>query len=144
MKKILVNQRGVTLIETVAAVAIIAIITVTILGTLLFGQKVIVFTDEKNNDAAQAQDLVDEIMTKLSQKPLEDYSHDLGIVDAERMENNFDSPTTDLTKKYYIKEVYLDGKLIGYNVYVRVYYENGDSQINLTAFAKKRNPGDSV
>jgi len=142
MKNLLKNQDGVTLIETIVATAIISIILVTIIGALLFGQKVIVFSDAKNNEAAQAQNLIDEIMTQLSGGTL---PGDVNIQGAKKMGTTFDD-SLKLTdpKQYYIMAVDTGGKTIGYNIYVREYYNNGDAQINYTAFAEKRNSGDSV
>ena len=143
MKNLLKNQDGVTLIETVAATAIISIILVTIIGALLFGQKVIVFTDEKNNEAAQAQELVDEIMTRLSGGAL---PADIVVNGAIKMTASFDDSKKITDPKQYYIMVVVDsgGKTIGYNIYVRVYYNNGDEQINYTAFAELYNAGDWV
>ncbi|MBC3796775.1 prepilin-type N-terminal cleavage/methylation domain-containing protein [Acetobacterium tundrae] len=135
MKKIIDNQRGVTLIETVVATAIIAILLVTLLGTLLFGQKMIVFTDTKNNAAAQAQNLVDGIMTQLGASTL---PNDTVVDGATKMATSFDdSKKTTNPKQYYINEVTKSGTTIGYNIFARVYYNNGDSYVDLKAFAKK-------
>ncbi|MBC3804446.1 prepilin-type N-terminal cleavage/methylation domain-containing protein [Acetobacterium fimetarium] len=135
MKKILNNQNGVTMIETVVATAIIAILLVTVLGALLYGQKMIVFTDTKNNAAAQAQDLVDGIMTQLGAGTP---PNDTVVDGATKMAASFDdSKKTTNPKQYYINEVTAGGTVIGYNIYSRVYYNNGESCVDLKAFAKK-------
>lgn len=148
MKVIMKNQRGVTLVETVAATAIIAIILVTILGALLYGQKMIVFSDSKNNEAAQAQDLMDSIMTQLSED--KDPSS-LSTGAAIKMDSFADpktitnlSPGQDPRKQYIIEadtvQKTVAGKTVDYPVYtiqVRVYYNNDESYVDLKAFAKK-------
>jgi len=142
MKKIMNDQRGVTLIETLAATAIIAIILITIVGALLYGQKMIVFTDSKNNEAAQAQELVDKIMTSLS-KGIIPTDALLGASDVAA--NTGEKFVYDQLKpkQYYYTETTLDGEA-GYAVNVRVYYNNGDSHVDLKAFAKKFKTGDVV
>lgn len=149
MKRILKNQAGVTLIETVAATAIIAIILVTILGALLYGQKMVVFSDSKNNEAAQAQDLIDSIMTQLSASTAPEA---LSTGDAKKMDDNFVDPTaiippeqpSDYRKQYMIKANTVtkdvNGNKVDYTVYtiqVRVYYNNNESYVDLKAFAQK-------
>lgn len=67
MKDIFNNDHGVTLLETVVSTAIIMIILVSLFGALLYGQKMIVYNDSKNNEAAQAQDMIDSIMSQLSE-----------------------------------------------------------------------------
>lgn len=148
MKRILRNQAGVTLIETVAATAIIAIILVTILGALLYGQKMVVFSDSKNNEAAQAQDLIDSIMNQLSEN--KDPSS-LSTGDAIKMDS-FAEPQTitsppagqDPRKQYIIQEGVVQKVVNGsnvnyvsYTVQVRIYYNNDESYVDLKAFTKK-------
>lgn len=148
MKKILKNSDGVTLIETVAATAIIAIILVTILGALLYGQKMIVFSDSKNNQAAQAQDLIDSIMSQLSE---DKNPSSLSTGDAIKRDSFADPKTItnlsagqDPRKQYMIQEgtvrKSVNGSAVDYVVYtvmVRIYYNNDESYIELKAFAKK-------
>jgi len=142
MKKKFNDQRGVTLIETVAATAIIAIILVTIVGALLYGQKMIVFTDAKNNEAAQAQELVDNIMTSLSKGIIPtDVMLGASNVVANTGEKFFYDESQP--KQYYYTETTLNGEA-GYTVNVRVYYNNGDSHVDLKAFAKKFKTGDVI
>lgn len=140
MKKIIDNQTGVTLIETVVSTAIIMIILVSVVGALLYGQKMIVFTDTKNNAAAQAQELVDDIMGQLSAgtgltEPV--------VEGAENVNGIFYTPIADNQRKqYYYDPVDISGiktttiVAVGYCIYVRVYYENA-SYVELEAFAKK-------
>lgn len=142
MKKIMNDQAGVTLIETVAATAIIAIILVTIVGALLFGQKMVVFSDSKNNESAQAQEMIDEIMKQLSARSDQT---DPTIAGAINVNGTFFTPTqpADSRKQYYYEPVDLAGnkvtveKAIGYRIYVRVYYNNDQSYVELDAFTKK-------
>lgn len=134
MKKIIENQSGVTLIETVAATAIVAIILITVVGGLLYGQKMIFFSDTKNNEAAQAQELVDEIMTIISEGSLPNNDN---VPDAIIAGTVFDE-TQKITepKQYYIIRADQEGKEC-YKIFVRVYYNNGNSYIDLKAFAKR-------
>lgn len=142
MKKIMNDQAGVTLIETVAATAIIAIILVTVIGALLFGQKMVVFSDSKNNEASQAQEMIDEIMKQLSARS--DQS-DPAIAGAMKVNGAFITPSqpTDSRKQYYYEPVDIAGNkvaienAVGYRVYVRVYYNNDQSYVELDAFTKK-------
>lgn len=149
MKKIMKDQAGVTLIETVAATAIIAIILVTVLGALLYGQKMVVFSDSKNNEAAQAQELIDKIMTQLSANTEPSL---LSVGDVKKINGNFVDPKTIIEpehpsdyRKQYIIEVDtvkrdVNGTAVDYTVYsiqVRVYYNNDESYVDLKAFAKK-------
>ena len=124
MKKIIKNQRGVTLIETVAATAIIMIILITILGALLYGQKMIVFTDTKNNAASIGQEQIDEIMAKVTSGSIP--GNGTIIVDG----HNVKIELTEVDKD---KDTIMDG----FDIKVQVYYNNDESYVDLKAFAKK-------
>jgi type II secretory pathway pseudopilin PulG len=142
MKKIIKDQSGVTLIETVATTAIIAIILVTVIGALLYGQKMVVFSDSKNNEAAQAQEMIDEIMKQLSART--DQSEPI-IPGATNVNGTFFTPSQPAhsRKQYYYEPVDIGGNIVavdpavGYRVYVRVYYNNDQSYVELDAFTKK-------
>lgn len=130
MKKIINDQRGVTLIETVAATAIIAIILVTILGALLYGQKMIVFSDTKNNAASIGQDQIDEIMSKVTSGNVPGNS--TFMMDGHKV--NVEVAEVDKDKDSgHIKE--------GCDIKVQVYYNNDESFIELTAYALKGGVG---
>ena len=137
------NQKGVTLIETVISIAIMLIILISIVGALQFGQKMIVITDSKNNESAQAQELIDSILTSLSEGsvPNETVLRAKDVV-AEPYEKFFYNP--DIPRQYYYVEKTVSGNEIpghgdvtGYLVKVRVYYNSGKSYVELQAFAKK-------
>lgn len=147
MKKIVESQKGVTMIELLAAFLILTILLISVVGTLLFGQKSIVGSDQKNNEAAIAQDYVDEIVTRISRGEelgsittvgtnekgkaySMDYTENVNIGQFN------DDKFSDYSRQFYI-EPYPSDPSIGYNVYFRSYYNNGSAQINLTAFAKK-------
>ncbi|MDK2936138.1 MAG: hypothetical protein PWP62_1146 [Eubacteriaceae bacterium] len=141
MKKIATNQKGVTIIEMVAAFAIVTLLLLTVLGALLFGQGVIVGNDEKNNASASAQEIIDSLMVSLSNGG--DYSSEL-VLDADNTGTAFDdSQKMTLPKQYYIIPVDKDGVMVtagtetAYQIYVRVYYKQGQSYVELTAFNKK-------
>lgn len=142
MNKIIKNQAGVTLIETVVSTAIIAIILVTVIGALLFGQKMVVFSDSKNNEAAQAQEMIDDLMGQLSART--DLSDPI-VEGAVNVKGTFLTPNqpADSRKQYYYNPVDISGNqvsvenAIGYHIYVKVYYNNDQSYIDLDAFTKK-------
>lgn len=124
MKKLINNQRGVTLIETVVATAIIAILLTTVLGALLYGQKMIVFTDTKNNAASIAQRKIDETMAQISS----------GTIPAGG-QTTVDGYKTVLT----VTPVDRDGNGTneGYDIKVIVKYNNDASSVELKAYVKK-------
>lgn len=156
MKKILKSQKGVTLVETLAAAVIIILLLLTVLGALMFGQGVIVGSDEKNNAAATAQDMIDTIMVSLSNETTEnstaeDFYKNAFVTGAENLSTDIDkdSSFTDpgmpgyVPQQYYIIPVNGAGdkvrqtNAIAYQIYVRVYYNQGQSYVDLTAFNKK-------
>lgn len=140
MNKILKNNHGITLIETVVSTAIIMIILVSVVGALLYGQKMIVFTDTKNNAAAQAQELVDNIMSSLSSgtEPTESSlgAKDVGGNTGEKFVYN------ELEVRQYYLTPTITSDSVRYKIYVRVYYNNGQSYVDLSAFSKLYNKKD--
>lgn len=140
MKKIIYNQQDVTLIETVFATVVVAIILATILGALLHGQKMIVFSVSKNNEATQAQELVDNIMTSLSTGKrvmlTETSLNAKNIVGNAGFSYDETKPKQD-----YLTETTIQGKA-GYIVNDWTCYNNGDSFVELKAFAQKHKTGD--
>ncbi|TYC87565.1 hypothetical protein FXB42_03715 [Acetobacterium wieringae] len=147
MKDGLNNNHGVTLLETVISIAIIMIILVALFGALLYGQKMIVYNDSKNNEAAQAQDMIDSIMSQLSEG---ENPAAITVVAAKKV-NDFIDPKTiiqpsDYQKQYIITEKIAEKKddegnnqkqYVVYTVWVRLYYNNYESYIELKAYAKK-------
>lgn len=132
MKRLLNNQQGVTLIETVAATAIIVIIMVTVLGALLYGQKMVVFSDTKNSAAAKAQDIIDDRMNQIT----------TGNADASVPTN--ENTTIDGNKVVIeYTEADKDANNIneGCNMLVRVYYNKNESYVELMAYALKGGVG---
>lgn len=124
MIKIIHNQRGVTLIETVVSTAIIAIILVIILGTLLFGQKMLIFNDVKNNAASIGQNQIDGMMASIS-------SGNVPTTGSIMVEGfKVDSEIIEVDKNG-------DGIKEGYGIKVRTYYNNDESYVELKAYAKK-------
>lgn len=150
MKKNINNQAGVTIIELLAAFVILAILMTAILGALLFSQKAIVGSDQKNNEAAIGQDYIDEIVTKISNGNDPSLITEVGTVEkgkAYSMDNSSlsgitlgtfnDAKWESYPRQFYIKQYPDTGSPIGYKVYYRSYYNNGTTQINFTAFVKK-------
>ena len=134
MKKIVYNQRGVTLIETIAASAIIVIIMVTVLGALLYGQKMVIFSDTKNGAAAKAQEIIDVRMNQITAGSSnaaapanENTTIDGYKVDIEYTEADKDNDANNINE--------------GCNILVRVYYSNNQSEVELTAYALKGGVG---
>lgn len=126
MNKILKNNDGITLIETVVSTAIIMIILVSVVGALLYGQKMIVFTDTKNNAAAIGQDQIDKMIAEFeSGKTPTSYP------------DSIDGHDVDIA----VNSKTIAEKIV-YNISVRVYYNNGESYIDLSALAKFYNNKD--
>ncbi|MGE4541857.1 MAG: hypothetical protein AB7D35_11400 [Bacteroidales bacterium] len=143
MKKILSNQKGVTLIETLAASVIIILLLFTVMGALMFGQGVIVGSDEKNNAAATAQEIIDDLMASLSGGA----SYDGNASDTDSGFINPGDPGYT-TEQYYIESEVIkvdlypestDNETIeknAYKIHVRVYYNQDQSYVELSAFNK--------
>ncbi len=128
MKGIIANQRGVTLIETVVATAIIAILLTTVIGALLYGQKMIVFTDEKNNAAAIAQEQIDAAMAMATSGTAPPTDPPEG------------TPTPNGYRRVQVASQVDrngDGTNDGYAINVKIYYNNDQSYVELEAYAKK-------
>lgn len=140
MKKIIYNQQGVTLIETVFATAVVVIILVTILGALLHGQKMIVFSVSKNNEATQAQESVDNIITSLSAGKRV-ILNETSLYAKNIVRNAGFSYDETKPKQDYLTEATSEGKA-GYIVNDWTCYNNGNSFVELKAFAKKHKTGD--
>ncbi len=147
MKKFVNNQAGVTLIELLAAFVILSILLITILGAILFSQKIIIGSDQKNNEAAIAQDYIDEIVTKISNGTDPTLIKEVGTIEKGKAYSMDDPSLTGITlgtfndDKWttYPRQFYIVSySTTGYNVYFRSYYNNGSAQINYTAFAKKK------
>jgi len=121
MNNMIRNQDGVTLIETVAATAIAAIILISIVGALLYGKKMIVFTDTKNNAASIAQDKIDEVMAQITSGNVPPDS--TNIVNGHKI-------ITDINKVDKDKDTIEEGC----DIKIQVYYNNNESFIELTAY----------
>ncbi|OXS27069.1 MAG: hypothetical protein BI182_06300 [Acetobacterium sp. MES1] len=120
MNKVLKNNGGITLIETVVSTAIIMIILVSVVGALMYGQKMIFFTDSKNNAAAIGQDQIDKMIAAFEAGETPGSYPD-----------SIDGHAVDIV----VNSNTIDEKIV-YNIRVRVYYNSGNSYVDLVALAK--------
>ena len=120
MKELIKNKNGATLIETLVAIVIIAIILITVVGALLYGQKMIVFSDTRNNAAAIGQDQIDKKIEAVESGTVP--NSETTVVDGHNTVINVTGDTLSGQEVYYIS--------------VRVYYNNNNSYIDLSALAK--------
>lgn len=145
--KIIEKKNGVTIIELLAAFLILTILLVSVVGAILFGQKSIVGSDQKNNEAAIAQECVDEIITRISNGESLSNIKEVGSVEKGKAYSMDYTPgtvagqfnedkTTSFPRQFYIV-AYPSDPSSGYNIYFRSYYNNGTALIDLTAFARR-------
>lgn len=145
--KIIEKKNGVTIIELLAAFLILTILLISVVGAILFGQKSIVGSDQKNNEAAIAQECVDEIITRISNGESLSNIKEVGSAEkgkaysmdytAGTVAGQFnEDKVASFPRQFYIAS-YPSDPSSGYNVYFRSYYNNGTAQIDLTAFARR-------
>lgn len=168
MKKIIGNQKGMTLVEIIVSFAIASILLISVVGGLLFMQKSIIYNDEKNNNAAKGQELLDEIGNWLASGiRVEDLPEDTGSSDLPEIFKNtskvtskvngkadFKPPTEEnnrKSKQYYVDYVDESGavvntleKAVGYNTYVCVYFLDNNSQVNFNSFTRKKKSAGTI
>lgn len=143
------SKQGVSLVEVIAAVAILAVVVTSVVAGISFSQRSVLSQGSQSAAAAEAQNLADQLIAKLH--GLDESKLDTVSVSgaAKITGSTFPDQTSDQDKQYAISAVSdkalsaHSGDVSGYRIKVAVAYRDGGGRkfVNFTAFAAK--DGDS-
>jgi Tfp pilus assembly protein PilV len=127
------TKKGTTLLEVVAAAAILSIVVLAALMAVAFSHSTILSGNTEANAAAQAQNLADELMNELHTKTPDEIS----ISGAYKVKANFPDPSKE--KQFSIEDSEAKDGVEGYIIRTAVYYQdsNGKKCVQMRAFAAK-------
>lgn len=136
------GKYGSSLVEVIVAVALLAIVVVTVVGGIGLARQSVTDNNVKDDNTAVAQNITDTLLTYLSSLPADQTK---GKPDETDMQNitkallvddktKFSSSASN-TKQFYYAYANADGTA-GYKIEVRVYYnKNSEKYSTFTAFA---------
>lgn len=143
------SKQGVTLVEVIAAVAILAVVVTSVVAGISFSQRAVLSQGSQSDAAAQAQNLADQLIAKLH--GLDESKLDtVSVSGAAKITGAaFPDLTSNQDSQYTISTVQDDaisahaGDIAGYRIKVAVAYRDagGRKFVRFTAFAAK--DGDS-
>jgi type II secretory pathway pseudopilin PulG len=128
-----VNKKGITLVETVSAVAILALLAASVLSSVVFARTQLTAMSERNTAAASAQGIMDVLIGSLSAGETR-----IGVLEARSLAD-FDSDgvfeyTADSPHQFtFATQMYRDNAL--YKITVVSFYDNGRQRVTLTGSA---------
>jgi Tfp pilus assembly protein PilE len=141
---IMKSKKGTTMVEVIAAVAILAMVVLAVLTTISFSQTTILSGSSEGSAAAQAQNIADALITELhteSTATVETETSISGVtvayVDSASFPNSADRSKD---KQFTIIGLATDSNgITGYRIKTAVYYNDktGRKCIQLTAFSAK-------
>lgn len=135
MDKTFQNNNAFTLVEVILTIAIVAIITISILG--LFGDSFIsiIFSSRKDEAIAEASNIMDKIYSIAPNHESKiDDALDITKVNCDQLYND---TNTNISRYCLDRVLDADGSLDGFKVTVVVYYLNGKRKVSLTSFVRK-------
>lgn len=131
------SRKGVTLVEMICAVTILALVVVAVMGVLSLSRTTILKDNTQDAASAQAQEVMDVLMASLSDLPNAspaDVEADLLALDAVYAPSTAGFAAKNGAKQYTFARTLPDAHgIYGYNIYVAVFY-SGDSSVTLNSF----------
>ncbi len=140
------SRKGMTLVEVIAAVAILAVVVTSVVAGISFSQRAVLSQGSQSGAAAQAQNLADQLISKLH--GLDESKLDtVSISGAAKIASGSTFPDASSTQdlQYTVSTVHdntLSGTgtdVSGYRIKVAAAYRDGGGRkfVQLTAFAAK-------
>lgn len=127
------GKRGISLVEEICAVLILAAAVVALLSTIGFAGGAVSKGNAADRSAAEAQKIADTLIDRLSSSAAEPEASALEAAAGARKVGDFSDSLGD-GGQFRLEPTETDG-IAGYAITVRVYYNNGKSYAELRAFA---------
>lgn len=131
------SRKGITLVEMICSVAILAVVAVTALGAISLSRTSILKGNTEDAASAQAQQIMDVLMANLTALP--DAGPDELPGDMDALGAVY-SPVRPFSyekgeRQYYFQKTPVDANgVYGYNLYVAVYYSGGSGCATLNSY----------
>lgn len=140
------GKKGISLVEIIAAVAILAVVATSVVAGINFSQRSVLSQGSQSGAAAQAQNLADELIAALHGLE-EDDLDTVSVPGAVKVDpgDTFPDETSEQDKQYTVSPVHDNtlsadsGDVSGYRIKVAVAYRDGGGRkfVRMTAFAAK-------
>ena len=129
------HKSGISLVEEVCAVAIFTITVIALVGTIGFSRTAVIGGNAQDVAAARAQKTADSVVTILS-STVAPATPDFTKLDAvDRSDKSGFFYTQGKECQFTYSAVTSADQIPGYNITVRVYYNNGKNYTQMTAYA---------
>lgn len=133
------SKQGVSLVEVIAAVAILAVVVTSVVAGISFSQRSVLSQGSQSDAAARAQNLADQLIAKLHGLD-ESKLNTVSVSGAAKITGaTFPDQTSTQDIQYAISTVNDPGDIPGYRIKVAVAYRDGGGRkfVRFTAFAAK-------
>lgn len=127
------GKRGISIVEEICAVLVLAVAVVALLSTIGFAGGAVSKGNVADRSAAQAQKIADTLIDCLSSAAAEPEAPALETAAGAKKVDSFSDSAGD-GGQFLLARTETDG-VAGYAVTVRVYYNNGKNYAELRAFA---------